>query len=77
MGAVQTLQMSFTTSEISDFIRDISEKTRIPIFPGLFKVIFQNIIITAVISDFIGTKFMIEKRPMQTLPALPVKAQFA
>lgn len=76
-GMTQTIQISFTMNEINDFIKDVSERTKIPLMPGLFKVIFQNLIITAVISEFIGTKFMIEKRPMQiNVPAVAVRAQF-
>ena len=76
MGIVQTLGISFAAGEIEAFLKDLSEKTHIPLLPGLFKVIFQNIIITAVVSEFIGTKFVIEKRPMQTLPPMPIRAQF-
>ena len=61
---------------MSAFLKDLSDKTRIPLLPGLFKVVFQNLIVTAVISEFVGTKFIIEKRAMQTLPSMPVKVQF-
>jgi len=76
MGIPQITQMSFTSNEINDFMKDMSEKTKIPLLPGLFKVVFQNIIVTAVISEFIGTKFLIEKRLTQALPPMPIKAQF-
>lgn len=76
MGATQSIPISFTTNEINEFMKDISEKTRIPLLPGLFKVVFQNLIITAVVSEFVGTKFIIEKRAPQTLPQMPIKAQF-
>jgi len=76
MGIPQITQMSFTSNEINDFMKDLSEKTKIPLLPGLFKVIFQNIIVTAVVSEFIGTKFLIEKRLTQALPPMPIKAQF-
>lgn len=75
-GIIQTLQIYFTAPEINDFMKDIAEKTKIPLLPGLFKVIYQNLIITAVISEFIGTRFLIEKRQTPNLPPMPVKAQF-
>lgn len=75
-GMIQTIAMSFTAEDISAFLKDLSEKTRIPLLPGLFKVVFQNLIITAVVSEFVGTKFMIEKRITPNLPPLPIKVQF-
>ena len=75
-GMVQTIAMAFTAEDITLFLKDISEKTKIPLLPGLFKVVFQNMIITAVISEFVGSKFIIEKRFAPALPPLPIKAQF-
>jgi hypothetical protein len=76
MNFIQTIQLSFSMNEINNFLKEISEKTRIPLQSGLFKVIYQNMIITAVISEFIGTKFLVERRPMNTIPPMPIKVQF-
>ena len=76
LGAVQTTPISFTKEEIDDFMKNLSEKTRIPLLPGLFKVIFQNLIITAVISEFVGTKFIAERIISQQLPQSPAMAKF-
>jgi hypothetical protein len=76
-GMIQTVQMSFTMNEINDFMKDLSEKTKIPLIPGLFKIMLQNLIITAAVSEFVGTKFTIEKKPFQpAAPVMPVRAQF-
>ncbi len=75
-GIIQIVAMSFNVLDIEAFLKDISEKTKIPLLPGLFKVVYQNLIITAVISEFVGTKFMIEKRIAPVLPPMPIKAQF-
>ena len=75
-GMIQSIPLSFSTKEINEFIKDISEKTKIPLLPGLFKVVFQNLIITAIISEFVGSKFLVEKREPQTLPQMPIKVQF-
>ncbi len=77
-GMTQTIQMSFTMNEINDFMRDLSEKTKIPLLPGLFKVMFQNLIITAAVSEFVGTKFTIERKPFVPASAIaaPARAQF-
>jgi len=63
-GMVQATRMFFSEEEIKEFMRDLSEKTRIPIVPGLVKIMFQNYIITAVVSDILGTKFLIERRQL-------------
>jgi hypothetical protein len=70
LGVVQTSQISFNENEIKEFMNELSEKTRIPLIPGLIRVIFQNLMITAVISEFVGTKFIAERRqlPMQAPP---------
>lgn len=61
-GAIQTTSMTLAKEEIDSIIEEIGEKTRIPISTGVFKAAFQNLLITAVISDFVGTRFLIQKR---------------
>lgn len=61
-GIIQVTNIILTDEEINSLIKSVSEKTRIPIIPGLFKALFGNLIITAVISEFVGTRFIIEKR---------------
>jgi len=75
MGRIQASQTSFTEQEIRDFMSELSEKTKIPLIPGLIKVIFQNLIITSVVSEFIGTKFIAERRQQGPLQA-PARVQF-
>jgi len=61
-GLNQTINLSLTADEINNIIKELSEKTKIPIVTGVFKVAFQNLLITAVISEFVGTRFIIQKR---------------
>lgn len=79
-GRTQTFALTFTAKEIEEFVRDISARTKIPLTPGLFKVAFQNLILTAVVSEFIGNKFILEKRapaaPLVHPVARPAKAKF-
>jgi hypothetical protein len=75
LGMVQTSQLSFNENEIKEFMNELSEKTRIPLIPGLIKVIFQNLIITAVVSEFVGTKFVAERRPQLSIQT-PPRIQF-
>ncbi|MBI2632311.1 hypothetical protein HYW75_04880 [Candidatus Pacearchaeota archaeon] len=61
-GVIQTTNLSLATEEINNIMKEISEKTRIPIVSGIFKAAFGDFITTAVISDFVGTRFMIQKK---------------
>src|SRR3989344_421672 len=60
-GVIQATPTSLTREEIEALIQEISDKTRIPVIPGLFKAAFQDLIISAVVSEFIGTRFLIQK----------------
>ena len=61
-GTLQTTSVIFSDEEINEILEYISEKTRIPLINGVFKAALTNILITAVISEFIGTRFHIEKK---------------
>ncbi|MEK6927884.1 MAG: hypothetical protein AABX11_05625 [Nanoarchaeota archaeon] len=61
-GMVRSTNIIFTEEEITSFMNDISQKTRIPILPGLYKAVFGNLLIIAVVSEFVGTRFLIQKR---------------
>lgn len=67
-GAIQSTSLVFSANDIRDFLKEISERTRIPMLPGIFKVTYQNFILTAVVSEFAETKFMIEKKPAVLAP---------
>lgn len=67
-GLIQTTNISLTTDEINIFMHEVSERTRIPLTQGLFKAVMGNLIITAVISDIIGTRFVIQKRYLPLPP---------
>lgn len=60
-GAVQTTPVMLSADEINKIMQIISEKTRIPLVKGVFKAAVENFVITAIISEFIGTRFHIEK----------------
>lgn len=61
-GQIQTSSLILTKDEIQKIMDNISEKTRIPLMSGLFKAAVQDLLITAVISEFVGTRMMIQKR---------------
>lgn len=61
-GRVQRTNVILTKEEIKKVIKDFSEKTKIPLTQGTFKAILGNLIITAILSDFVGTKFILQKK---------------
>lgn len=62
-GQIQPSSLSLTKEEIDTMMKEISDITRIPlIYGGVFKAAFRDLIITAVISEYIGTRFLIQKR---------------
>ena len=61
-GSIQAASIVLSKEEIDSIIEEIGEKTRIPISTGVFKAAFQDFLITAVISEFVGTRFLIQKR---------------
>jgi hypothetical protein len=69
-GLIQTTNIALTLEEITDIMREISEKTRIPLISGIFKAALPEYLITAVMSEFVGTRFIITKKP-QAPVAMP------
>jgi len=67
-GVIQTTNLSLTSEEITNIMKEISEKTRIPIVSGIFKAAFSDFITTAVISEFVGTRFIIQKKSFVQQP---------
>ncbi len=66
-GAIQTTSVVLVEDEINEIMKNISERTRIPIIQGVFKAALDNIIVTAVVSEFVGTRFYIEKMRAQNM----------
>lgn len=61
-GRVQTSSIIMNTEEINKLMAEISKITRIPLIQGIFKAAFGKYIISAVVSDFVGTRFIIQKK---------------
>lgn len=61
-GFIQATNIMLTKMEIDSIIQELSEKTRIPLIQGTFKAAFGQLLVTAVISEFVGTRFIIQKR---------------
>lgn len=61
-GAVMSTSFSMSKEEIDSFLGNISKETKIPIIAGVFKAALNNLIITAVVSEYVGSRFIIQKR---------------
>src|SRR3989344_1963039 len=59
-----------TGEEIDELISHFAQRARIPPIGGVFKAAIGNLIISAIISDFAGTRFHIDKKtqPMMPMP---------
>ena len=66
-GQTTITKITLTQEEIQEIIEKFSKEARIPILPGLFKAAVGNLIITAVISNTIGTRFIITKITPMTI----------
>lgn len=61
-GVIQTTNTVLSTDDIKIILESVSQRTRIPLISGVFKAAFDNYLITAVISDFVGSRFVIQKK---------------
>ncbi len=61
-GSILTSSITLTPEEIQQVLNEFSERTRIPLIQGVFKAVYQDLLITAVISEFVGTRFVLQKR---------------
>lgn len=73
-GIVQISNIRLKKEDIDNIIKEISEKTRIPLLQGVFKAAFGQFILTAIISEFVGTRFLIQKK-RQVEPPSPFRVR--
>lgn len=60
-GAIQATNINLSPEETNEIMEEFSRITKIPISSGVFKGAIGKLIITAVISEFVGTRFIIQK----------------
>lgn len=61
LGRVTITRISLSEEEIKKVVNTFAEAARIPMIGGIFKAAVGNLVITAVISDFVGSRFIINK----------------
>lgn len=60
-GKSNVTKITLSSEEITRVIETFSRQAKIPVISGLFKAAVGNTIITAVISDIVGSRFVITK----------------
>ena len=60
-GQINLTKITLSQKEINDIISGFSEVTRIPIIGGIFRASVGELTIVAVISEFVGSRFIIYK----------------
>ena len=64
----QNTQINLSIEEIYDIIAEFSQRTRIPVINGRIKAALNDLVITAVLSESLGPRFIIQKKkPFQEL----------
>lgn len=71
MGTKPT-SITLTKEDVNKIIQKFSEETKIPVQEGIFRVVVGRLILSAIISEVVGSKFMIKKMrfpmPRQNTP---------
>lgn len=70
MGTKKT-GIILSREEINEAIEKFSRETKIPIQEGIFKVVAGRLVLMAIISEVVGSKFIIKKMLTPSSPSLP------
>jgi len=62
MGRKST-KIILTKEELSEIIKKFSDASKIPVHEGIFRVVFGGLSLSAIVSEIIGSKFLIKKMP--------------
>jgi len=60
-GQTTVTKISLSSEEIQNIIDTFSQESKVPLISGLFKAAVGNMVITAVISELVGSRFIINK----------------
>lgn len=66
-GQRQTTNIELSIKEIRDILDKIADKAHVPLLEGVFRAAVENFSINAVISEIVGTKFIIKKNTPYSL----------
>ena len=66
-GQILPTKIILSQKDIADILKTISEKTKIPLVEGVFRAAIDNLVINAVVSKMIGSRFIIKKQTPYSL----------
>ena len=61
-GQKQFTRISLNQEEVKDFFEEIAEQAMIPLIDGVFRAAVENFSVNGVISEMIGSRFIIKKQ---------------
>lgn len=67
-GQRQITRITLNAEEIGSILKKFSEEAHVPLMEGVFRVIVDNFSINAVISEIVGSKFILKKSSPSGLP---------
>jgi|SRR3989344_8235285 len=70
-GQRQLTRVELTPQEIKEFLEEVAANGHIPLLEGVFRAAVDNFAISAVISEIIGSKFVIKKHTPYSLLEKP------
>ncbi len=60
-GKINTTKVTLNQVEITNIINNFAQQARIPVVGGILKAAVGDLVISAVISDFVGSRFILNK----------------
>ncbi len=67
-GVMQKTPIKLSVEEVYQLIAEFSQKTKIPVINGTIKAALNNLILTAILSEILGPRFILQKKnPFQQL----------
>jgi len=67
-GQVRPTNIALNKEQIEGIIDEFSRNTHIPIVGGMLKAAFRDLLITAIVSEYSGSRFVIARKPKNFSP---------
>ena len=61
LNKINTTQLILNQAEVTDVINEFSTQAKIPVMGGILKAAVGDLVISAVVSEFVGSRFIINK----------------
>ncbi len=61
-GRIKPTTTTLNNQQINQLVDEFSKNTRIPIVGGMLKAAFENVMVTAIVSQYSGSRFILQKK---------------